>query len=55
MQAYVIRRVLLMIPTLLLVTILVFSVNRLIPGSVLDLMASEMAETGGQQTELTTN
>ena len=55
MRTYVIRRLLWMIPTILLVTMLVFSVSRLIPGSVLDLMASELAEMGGQQTEVTTD
>ncbi len=36
MRAYIIRRVLLMIPTLLLVTIMVFFLIRLIPGDVID-------------------
>ena len=43
MRAYIIRRLLLMIPTLFLVTIIVFSLSRLIPSSVLDLMVSEMS------------
>lgn len=41
MHSYVIRRLLLIIPTLLLVTITVFCTIRLIPGSVVDLMASQ--------------
>ncbi len=43
MRAYVIRRLLLLVPTLLLVTILVFMVVRFIPGSVIDLMVAEMS------------
>ena len=46
MRAYIIRRLLLMIPTLLLVTIIVFLTVRFIPGSLIDLMASQqMGET----------
>jgi peptide/nickel transport system permease protein len=46
MGAYVIRRLLLIIPTLFLVTILVFLIIRLIPGDVIDLMMSQnMFET----------
>ncbi|MDE0448975.1 MAG: hypothetical protein OXH96_20105 [Spirochaetaceae bacterium] len=36
MRAYIIRRLLLMIPTLLLVSILVFLLIRFIPGDVID-------------------
>ncbi len=43
MRAYVIRRILLIIPTLLLVSIIVFLTVRFIPGSVIDLMVSEMS------------
>jgi len=53
MRAYIIRRVLLMIPTIFLVTIMVFSVVRLIPGDVIDIMVAEMAEVIGMGTELT--
>ena len=42
MSAYIIRRTLLIIPTLLLVTIIVFFLVRLIPGSVVDVMVAEM-------------
>ena len=38
MRTYIIRRLLLMIPTLLLVSILVFSLIRFIPGDVIDAM-----------------
>lgn len=41
MRAYVVRRILLIIPTLLLVTILVFLVVRFIPGDVITLMVAE--------------
>lgn len=43
MRAYVIRRLLLIVPTLVLVTILVFMTVRFIPGSVIDLMVAEMS------------
>ena len=41
MRAYIVRRLLLIIPTLLLVTILVFLLVRFIPGDVIDLMVTE--------------
>ena len=44
MQAYIIRRLLLILPTLLFVTLLVFLVARLIPADVIDLMVAEMAQ-----------
>ena len=42
MRAYVIRRLLLIIPTLFLLTILVFLSVRFIPGDVIDAMMAEM-------------
>lgn len=42
MRNYIIRRLLLLIPTALLVTIIVFCLVRFIPGSVIDLMARQM-------------
>ena len=42
MRAYIIRRVLLIIPTLLLVTIIVFLSVRFIPGDVIDILVSEI-------------
>ncbi len=42
MRAYIIRRILLTIPTVFLVSIIVFFMIRLIPGSVVDIMLSEM-------------
>ena len=41
MRAYIIRRLLLIIPTLFLVSILVFFVTRLIPGDIVDQMAQQ--------------
>jgi peptide/nickel transport system permease protein len=46
MRAYLIRRILLIIPTLVLVTIIVFMLVRFIPGDVLDLMIAEWMEEG---------
>ena len=42
MRAYVIRRVLLLIPTFLLLSILVFLSVRFIPGDVIDVMEGRM-------------
>ncbi len=53
MRAYIIRRLLLIIPTLLGVTIIVFFMSRLIPGNVIDIMLSEMALEAGTK-QLTT-
>jgi len=44
MRAYAIRRLVLIIPTLILVTIIVFLLVRFIPGSALDQMVLQMAE-----------
>ena len=41
MTAYTIRRLLLFIPTLIVVTLIVFSVVRLVPGHIIDLMVSQ--------------
>lgn len=41
MGTYLLRRLLALIPTLLIASVLVFSVVRLVPGNVLDLMLSE--------------
>ncbi len=42
MRAYIVRRLLLMVPTMILVTIIVFSLVRFIPGDVIDIMVGEM-------------
>ena len=41
MQAYITRRLLALLPTLLLVSLIVFFCQRLIPGDVIDLMLSQ--------------
>ena len=46
MRAYVIRRILLIIPTLFILSILVFLSVRFIPGDVIDVMAARMEEQG---------
>ena len=45
MRAYVIRRVLLVIPTLFIVTVLVFLSVRFIPGDIIDVMTARMTAT----------
>lgn len=46
MRTYIIKRLYLMVPTLFLVTIIVFLSVRLIPGDVIDVMIGQMAGTG---------
>ena len=46
MRAYLIRRLLLIIPTLFILSILVFLSVRFIPGDVIDVMAARMEEEG---------
>ena len=46
MRAYIIRRLLLIIPTLFILSILVFLSVRFIPGDVIDAMASELEQLG---------
>ena len=48
MGAYLVRRLLLLIPTLLLVTIIVFLLVRFVPGSIIDLMVVQMADISAQ-------
>jgi peptide/nickel transport system permease protein len=43
MSRYVLRRLMLLLPTLVLVTVLVFSIIRLLPGDIVTLMMSEQA------------
>ena len=47
MISYFVRRILLLIPTLFLVTIIVFLLVRLIPGDVVDLMLQELYGVSG--------
>ena len=49
MRTYLIKRLLLAIPTLLLVTMIVFMLVRFIPGTVLDMMIAEMSSTSGEE------
>ncbi|MBN2240350.1 MAG: ABC transporter permease [Dehalococcoidales bacterium] len=53
MRAYVIRRLFLIIPTLFLITILVFLLVRFVPGDVIDMMLAQMSEQSGMGAELT--
>jgi peptide/nickel transport system permease protein len=53
MRNYLIRRVLLIIPTLFLVSLVVFFTIRLIPGKVVDLMVMERAGSQGAGGQLT--
>jgi peptide/nickel transport system permease protein len=46
MRDYLIRRLLLVIPTLVLASLIVFFIIRLIPGSIVDLIAGQMAQFG---------
>jgi len=47
MRAYIIRRLLLIIPTLFLASLIVFFVIRLIPGDIVSLIAGQMSQFGG--------
>jgi peptide/nickel transport system permease protein len=51
MTTYIIRRVLLLIPTLLISSILVFVIIRLIPGSAVDILISRMDLSAGSSVE----
>lgn len=53
MRAYLIRRLVLIVPTLALVTLFVFLTVRFIPGTIIDLMVAEMASESPQGQELT--
>ncbi|GAI96675.1 unnamed protein product, partial [marine sediment metagenome] len=47
MRTYIIRRLLLMIPTLFLVSLIIFFLVRLIPGSIVDAMVAQQHRMGG--------
>ena len=55
MQAYIVRRVLALIPTLFFASLIVFITVRMIPGDVIDLMLSQndigAAKMGREQLE----
>ena len=52
MRAYIIRRLLLVIPTLFILTVLVFLSVRFIPGDVIDAMVGDMMKWGGGPAEV---
>lgn len=54
MSTYIIKRFLLIIPSIILVTMLVFLTVRFVPGDVIDLMVQEMASEAALGTDLTT-
>ncbi len=54
MRSYIIRRLLLMIPTLLIVTIIVFCAVRFVPGSVIELMAAQIGEAENMEEAINT-
>jgi len=53
MRAYTIRRLFLIIPTILIITMLVFLLVRFVPGDVIDMMLAQMSEQSGMGAELT--
>ena len=55
MTSYFIRRFLLIIPTFIGVTVLVFTLTRLVPGGPIERMLNEAAMAGGDQASATTN
>ena len=48
MRAYVVRRLLLVIPTLFILSVIVFLLVRFIPGDVIDVMTQEMIFVVGE-------
>jgi peptide/nickel transport system permease protein len=52
MRGYAIRRFLLLIPTLVILTVLVFFFVRFIPGDVIDVMAGQLEQQGGLESGL---
>jgi peptide/nickel transport system permease protein len=51
MRTYLIRRLLLLIPTLFIVTVIVFLMVRLIPGTVVDVLLAELTTPGSGGTQ----
>lgn len=51
MQAYIIRRILLIIPTLLIASLVIFTVTRLIPGDVVTQMVAEGGGTFSRESD----
>src|SRR5690242_7898777 len=52
MQAYVVRRILALVPTLVFASLIVFTTVRLIPGDVIDLMLSQNDISAGKQSRI---
>ena len=46
MRTYIIRRLLLMIPSIFIITVIVFGLVRMIPGNAVDQLFAEMASMG---------
>ena len=46
MRTYIIRRLLLVIPTLFIVSIIIFFLIRLIPGDIIDARVAQLKQTG---------
>ncbi len=53
MRAYIIRRLILIVPTLFIISLLVFFAIRLIPGDVIDIMIGEMGSVTYESKEAT--
>ena len=51
MRSYIIRRILLIIPTVFFVSVIIFLSIRLIPGSVIDIMVADYESFGGPVTQ----
>ncbi len=51
MRAYAIRRLLLIIPTMFIVTVLLFFLFRMIPGDVIEMMGMELSWEQGEGTQ----
>jgi peptide/nickel transport system permease protein len=54
MKEYIIRRLLLMIPTLVIIVMVVFLLVRFIPGDIVDIMATQMMDSPAQGEEVVT-
>ena len=52
MRGYIIRRLLILVPSLLLVTIIIFLLIRFLPGDVVDAMVAQLEEGGGPESKL---
>ena len=51
MRAYIIRRLLLLIPSLFILTIMVFLLVRFIPGDIIDIIEGRLLDTGGGEVD----